>query len=174
MAMRRHALAWAAAAAGVAAVTICLAACGSATTGSTTSAPGSLTTTGSAPTGTAHANLSITPATGHPTSVIRFAFHAPVASGREAHLLLSYALSVTGPHGRGCVAAHGTALGPVTRGELVTATLGPAQLGGSWCVGTYTGRVDELARPVCPAGEMCPQFIRLVAVVGPASFTITA
>ncbi|MGH2858817.1 MAG: hypothetical protein ACRDMJ_15190 [Solirubrobacteraceae bacterium] len=39
-------------------------------------------------------------------------------------------------------------------------------------MGAWVARVDELQRPVCAAGQMCPQFIRLVAVAGPARFEI--
>ena len=50
---------------------------------------------------------------------------------------------------------------------------GPAQLGGPWCPGSYTARVEVIARPVCAQGMMCPQFIRVVAVLGPAVFRIS-
>jgi hypothetical protein len=51
--------------------------------------------------------------------------------------------------------------------------VGPTQLGGSWCPGTYTARVEVLARPKCGEGMMCPQFIRVVAVLGPTTFRIS-
>ena len=113
------------------------------------------------------------PADGHPGSTVRFILVAPAASGRHGQTQLSYALSVTGPQGAGCAAQH---QGPVVvprAGEAVTTAVGPSQLGGQWCPGGYSARVTELARPVCGPAQVCPQFIRVVAVIGPASFRIT-
>jgi hypothetical protein len=57
-------------------------------------------------------------------------------------------------------------------GQAVHVAVDPAQLGGAWCPGAYTARVEVLARPKCAQGMMCPQFIRVVAVLGPVTFRI--
>jgi hypothetical protein len=57
-------------------------------------------------------------------------------------------------------------------GRAVHVAVDPAQLGGAWCPGAYTARVEVLARPKCAQGMMCPQFIRVVAVLGPVMFRI--
>lgn len=137
----------------------------SATTTSTTSAPG--------PPSAAGAKLTVAPTDGHPTSTVRFTLLTPAASGKHGKTQLSYALSVTGAQRSGCVAQHD---GPVVvkrPGEPVAVAVGPAQLGGHWCAGSYTARVDELARPVCGPAQVCPEFIRIVAVIGPVPFRIT-
>jgi hypothetical protein len=188
--MSRHALAGLAIAASVTALAISLGGCASRSTtsgsggaGSGAAAPGtsststaagtsSVTTTGSSPSGMAQVALTVTPATGRPDSVFTFSFRAPAASGRQGSMQLSYGLSVTSTPRSGCVARHGVAIPPVRQGQAVGISLGPAQVRGHWCVGTYSARVEGVARPVCTAGEMCPQFIRLVAVAGPASFRI--
>jgi hypothetical protein len=118
------------------------------------------------------AGLVVSPSTGAPRSELRFSFTAPVAGGRQGATDIAYTLSIAGPHRSGCVGVHALTLSRVRRGELVTTELGPAQLGRPWCPGRFTARVDELARPVCAAGQMCPQFIRLVARVGRAGFSI--
>jgi hypothetical protein len=106
---------------------------------------------------------------------MRFSFTSPVGSGPEGQggTLISSALSVVGPHGSGCVGVHQEALPSEPAGQSVNVAVGPTQLGGSWCPGTYTARVEVLARPKCGQGMMCPQFIRLVAVLGPTTFRIS-
>jgi hypothetical protein len=172
----------------VTALLMALSGCGSSSTSASTSTVGgsgsagrSGTTSTTTPRATSttgaaripHATLSVKPTTGAPTSVLHFSFQAPAASGRQGATDASYTLSAVGPHGSGCVAAETMALPTVTRGQTVSAALGPSTSGGRWCAGTYTARADELERPVCSGGQMCPQFVRLVAVAGPVTFRIT-
>jgi hypothetical protein len=190
--MRRHALAGLAVTVSVVALAPALSGCGSSSASSsastsasggsgsaggsgTTSRTGTGATTTSRPgrVGIPHATLSVKPTIGGPTSVLQFSFRAPQASGRQGTTDASYTLSVLGPHGSGCVAAETMALPAVTRGQMVTAALGPSTSGGRWCTGTYSARADEVERPICSVGQMCPQFVRLVAVVGPVTFRIT-
>ena len=184
MAMRRPGLARLAVTVSVTALLIALSGCGSSSTSATTSTaggPGATSTTTSPATTTTgpgasripHAPLTVKPTTGGPTSVLHFSFQAPAASGRQGATDASYTLSAVGPHGSGCVAVKTMALPRVTRGQIVTAALGPSASGGRWCAGTYAARADELERPICAGGQMCPQFVRLVAVVGPVTFRIT-
>jgi len=132
---------------------------------------GATSTGGSATSGSRHAALTVSPTTGDQYTVFRFGFTAPDASGRQGTTESSYTLSITGPHGAGCTAVASATLPPVSQGEPVSATMGPGT-GDRWCAGTYTARADEEARPICTAGEMCPQFIRIVAAVGPVTFQI--
>lgn len=168
--MMRHALAGLT----IASLAIALAACGSSSSSSTASTPASGTTTtrSGVPTRPT-AGLTVAPTDGRPTAVFRFSFRAPATSGHSATTDSSYTLRVAGGRGGGCVAAHAAALPAVQRGALVRASLGPTQLGGRWCPGMYSARVEELERPVCAPGQMCPQFVRLVTVIGPATFRIT-
>jgi hypothetical protein len=78
-----------------------------------------------------------------------------------------------GPQGSGCVAEHSTTVAVTHAQQPVAVSVGPAQLGGRWCTGSYAARVDELARPVCAPAQACPQFIRVVGSIGPVSFRIT-
>ena len=164
---------------------LCAAGCASSsdTTSSTTSAgalgtgssstTATITTTNSSvpPRGGSSA-LSVSPTSGSPQSVIRFSFTSPGATA-DAGTQVSQSLSVVGPHRSGCVGMHDQAVPLAPSGQAVAVSVGPAQLGGAWCLGTYTARVELLARPKCGQGMMCPQFIRVVAVLGPATFRIT-
>ncbi|MGH2896037.1 MAG: hypothetical protein ACRDPM_22595 [Solirubrobacteraceae bacterium] len=133
-------------------------------TGTTTTTSGSVT--GSGP-------LTVSPASGSPQSVIHFAFVAPATAGVRGHDEVSAGLTVMGPQKAGCVGVHRQALASLPAGQQTSVSLGPAQLGGDWCPGTYTARVLVVARPRCGPGMMCPQFIRVVATLGPATFRIS-
>ena len=117
--------------------------------------------------------LTVTPAKAHPTSVVRFTVVGSSASGRQGQDEISYTLSVSGGQGSGCVGEHSSPVAVADAQQPVEVAVGPAQLGGRWCAGTYTARVEELERPVCSPGQVCPQFIRVVAVIGPVRFRIT-
>ena len=91
----------------------------------------------------------------------------------EASTQISQALSVMRP------AARPVASGCITRplpsgppGSRSTSPWAPPNSAGTWCPGTYTARVEVLARPKCGTGMMCPQFIRVVAILGPVTFRI--
>jgi hypothetical protein len=173
MAMTRQALAGLAA--GATALAICIAGCGSSSGAPASTATGSATTSSSSAAGSpprSAARLTVSPAVGHPSSVLSFSFRAPVRTGRQGSNLVSYTLSVRGHARSGCVAIHGATLRAAHAGQMVTTSLGPAQLGGSWCTGTFNARVEELESAACAAGQMCPQFIRIAAVIGPVSFKI--
>ena len=144
-------------------------------TPSTPSSPGPTTTTGSgtaAPPGGSGA-LAVTPAVGSPRSVIHFEVTLPYRTGPQGSLEIANALSVVGPQRPGCVGAHQEALPSLPTGQMAGVTVGPSQLGGPWCPGAYTARVEVVARPKCGPGQMCPQFVRLLAVLGPVRFRIS-
>jgi hypothetical protein len=94
-------------------------------------------------------------------------------SGRHGEGEISYVLSVSGVQRSRCVGEHSAAVTVAHRGQPVDVAVGPAQLGGPWCTGSYAARAEELERPVCRPTQVCPQFIRVMAVIGPVRFRIT-
>lgn len=153
-----------------AAVAGLLTGCGSAGNGGSSGASSTVGTESSA----APTSLAVSPA--HPTnrSPIGFTFTAPTATGIHGASRISYTLSVTGPAGAGCVGVHEAAAPSATRGQRVSVTVGPAQLGAPWCAGGYTARAIELQRAACKGSAPCPQYIRVVGIVARVGFTITA
>jgi hypothetical protein len=150
------------------------------TTASTPSAPGATTSTTVTGSGTVTASpppgggtLTVTPSTGSTHSVLHFTFTSAHRVASQSGDLVSQALSVTGPQKNGCVGIHQQAVPMTVGGQPMTVALGPAQLGGAWCPGSYEARVEVVERPKCGAGMMCPQFIRVAAVIGPVSFKIS-
>jgi hypothetical protein len=140
----------------------------------TSSTPTSATTTTTSTTpGSGSGSLTVSPTTGSPTSVIRFAVTPNFGAGAQGTGDISNALSVIGPQKAGCVGVHAQGLSALPSGQTTTVSLGPAQLGGNWCPGAYTARVEILERPKCGGGMMCPQFIRVLAALGPVSFKIS-
>ena len=70
------------------------------------------------------------------------------------------------------MAVRSVPINAAVKGRPVIVALDPAHLGGRWCTGTHTARVLELQRPRCAAGIMCPQFVRVIAVIGTATFVV--
>jgi hypothetical protein len=140
---------------------------GSATTGSATST-GSATTPQGGPSA-----LSVNPTVGSKGSVIHFSFTSPTPGAAQSTQQTSSALTIVGPNGAGCVGIHNEPVPSLSAGQTEDVAVGPAQLGGPWCAGTYTARVEVVQRPKCAQGMMCPQFIRVVAVLGPVTFRIS-
>lgn len=147
------------------------AACGSSTTTTSTGHGGAATSPATSPPTGSHAMI-VRPAAPHPSSTVTFTFTPPQSAGRAGKAQLSYSVLVSGPARTGCVASHGAAPASAVKGRPATVTLGPAQLGGQWCQGTYTARAQELQRPVCAAGQACPMYIRVVGTVASATFTV--
>lgn len=144
-----------------------IAGCGSSQTTSTT------VTVRTSPGSTRHrAPLTVTPRTGRPGTRFRFAFRVPRRPARHGKMTVIDTLSVAGGHGSGCVSAHSFSLPAADAGRPLTMAIGPAQLDGRWCIGVYSARVEELARPRCGPAQVCPQFIRVVASIGPVRFRI--
>lgn len=150
------------------AIAVVLAACGGGSTpathsGSATTSP----TTGSPTTSPAPQRLSVTPPTPSPTSRVTFAFPAPATGGHRGASLISFILTLAGPHHAGCV---GPRTAPIL--HVVKGTTASVQLGGTWCAGAYLARVQEFARPFCKPGQMCPQYVRLIGTVAMARFRV--
>jgi hypothetical protein len=135
-------------------------------TATTTTGSGTATSPGSA------TGLSVSPQVGSPSSVIHFAVTPPSTASATSGGEISDALSVMGPQKSGCVGIHQQSMSALPPGQQTTVSVGPAQLGGNWCPGTYTARVVILQRPKCGQGQMCPQFIRVVGSLGPVGFRI--
>ncbi len=100
----------------------------------------------------------------------RFIAPATSATGRRARI--GYTLGLAGSGAGSCIAVRSVPITIAVKGRPVLVTLDPARLGGRWCTGAHTARVLELQRPQCAAGIMCPQFVRVIAVIGTATFEV--
>ncbi len=166
--MRRTALSGLAHMSTAAALAIALAACGTASSTPTVTS----TSTGAHRAGPA-ASLSVRPSRGTPATVFELRFTAPASSAVSGGVRRGFQLGLAGPAKSGCVSSRSVPVPPVARGQTTSIPLDPAKLGGRWCVGTYTARMLEVQTPVCAAGTVCPQFIRVVGTVGRVAFRVT-
>jgi hypothetical protein len=159
--MRRRARACAAAIVATLAAAALVAGCG----GSSSSSSSSSSSAGNV--------LTVSPQHPQPSSKITFSFTSPIQAGIVGKVIDSYSLSVTGPAGANCKGSAEQAGTPVAKGATERISLGPAQLGTSWCAGPYTARVFEIQRPYCKPGVVCPQYVRVVGIIARTSFTIS-
>jgi len=118
--------------------------------------------------------LTVRPAIATSASRVSFSFTAPDTAGVHGNTDYFYVLMVSGPRRPGCVGTHSAQAAAVPKGQRAQVMLGPGQLGGNWCSGSYMARVEELARAHCSAEEMCPQYIRVVRVVAAGGFRVAA
>lgn len=118
--------------------------------------------------------LSIDPSAGSPRTTFSLRFTAPASSGVTGTFRLGYTLSVTGPGDPGCIGARSLQVASAIKDVPLPISLDPIRLGGTWCPGTYTARVVEVVSPVCTAGMMCPQFVRVVGTVATVKFRVKA
>jgi hypothetical protein len=113
--------------------------------------------------------LTVTPAAGTPHTIFRLTFRAPEptgsASGLERSIVLSASRRGTS---RGCVGQIERNPTASHAGQLVHVALAPH---GKWCIGRFTGDVDETGRPICKPTTPCPQFIELTPI-GRFSFVV--
>src|SRR5579863_810592 len=134
------------------------------------------------PAGVHAPKLRVGPRAGQTSTSFVVHFNAPVATGRRGTMTYRYELDVQGPAASsGCVTTAELSPRAQFAGEAMAVKLNPAHLGGSWCSGTYTGKVIETAAPACGppvAGSakrlaiMCPMFIEVVRTVGTFSFSV--
>jgi hypothetical protein len=137
---------------------------------SSTPAAGSTSTTTSPPPHSG--SLTVSPAAPTTGSEITFSFTAPVSTGVHGTHEISYSLSVVGPDSGGCVNAHEAGSPSVTRGAQGQITLGPSELQEPWCTGMYEARLLELSSAHCTGSAPCPQYVRVVGLIGRATFNV--
>lgn len=140
-----------------------------------------LAATGAAVTADAAAGLSarvkVSPAVGGVRTVFVVRFRAPdrtgVAGSQRRFDVLS-ATAASSAAGGGCRSSISVSIPPESKGSLVTVRLDARKPAQAWCVGSYRGKIEELESPVCPHGEACPTYVRLVGTVGHFAFAVRA
>jgi hypothetical protein len=95
-----------------------------------------------------------------------------VASGVHGRHVISYSLSLVGPQQAGCVSAHEAGAPRVAAGTGARIVIGPGELHAPWCAGRYVARLLELTSAHCTGTAPCPQYVRVVGLVGRRTFTV--
>lgn len=113
----------------------------------------------------------VTPAAGTPATTFVVSFTSPGRTGVVgSKRLLDQLTAVSVTSKPGCLPQVESPVPVARRGQRVNVRLDPFALGGRWCTGRYTGKIIELQTLVCPAGTMCPTYVRPLGTV--ARFTL--
>jgi hypothetical protein len=123
------------------------------------------------PTVTVH----VSPPTGLPSTTFTISFRTSDRTGVHGALARRDELmGAVARHGSGCVSGFDTRTPDGAAGALIRVALGPRRIGGRWCTGRWSGRIEELETPVCKPDRACPQFIILRGVIGHFTLTVTS
>jgi hypothetical protein len=117
----------------------------------------------------------VSPSTGLPSTRFTISFRTSDRTGVHGSLARRDELmGAVARHGSGCVSSFDASAPAGAAGTLIRVAVGPARIGGHWCTGRWSGRIEELETPVCKQGQACPQFIILRGVIGHFAFTVTS
>jgi hypothetical protein len=115
--------------------------------------------------------VTVTPMSGYAATTFSVSFTAPDRTGVVHGMYRYYSITATGSAGpQNCLSGTGRDVGTTRAPVRVRVNLKPSAQG--WCLGTFQGSVTELARPVCPYREVCPQYIVLLRRIGRFTFTV--
>ncbi len=121
----------------------------------------------------AGARVGVKPSSGTPRTRFVVHFTAPDASGRIGGMNREYVVSANGPTGRRHCLDTVTVTPPRVKAHArVRVTLSPAALNGKWCLGRWSGNVEELESPICPPRQLCPAFAVLEHRLGTFRFRV--
>ena len=117
----------------------------------------------------------VSPPTGLPSTKFTISFRTSDRTGVHGALARRDELmGAVARHSSGCVSSFDASAPVGGAGTVIRVVVGPARLGGQWCTGRWSGRIEELETPVCKAGQACPQFIILRGVIGHFAFTVAS
>jgi len=118
--------------------------------------------------------VGVSPPSGLPSTTFTISFRTPDRTGLHGALARHDELmGAVARHGSGCVSGFDIRAPDGAAGALIRVALGPRRIGGRWCTGRWSGRIEELETPVCAPGSACPQFIILRGVIGHFTITVT-
>jgi hypothetical protein len=121
------------------------------------------------------AHIRVTPPAGGLQSTFAVSFVAPESSGAVDSTDRIFAVSASKTAATeltpvsACDASFAASAFKTYANTRVSVSFKP---NGSWCVGTYTGRIVETIRPICLPGQACPQYIAL-RPIGTFKLTVT-
>jgi hypothetical protein len=108
-----------------------------------------------------------------PDTTFVVSFVAPARTGDFGRIRLRNVLTARAPSSpTGCLAHVRATLPASLRGARVSVRLDPKRLGGSWCTGTYPGKVFTLQSVLCRRGQVCPDHPLVRTTVGQFSLHV--
>jgi hypothetical protein len=118
-------------------------------------------------------HITVKPTSGLPGTRFVVSFRTPDRTGRFGMFERRDELSLHGPsQSVGCVSSVSVTLRAAAAHVRLIVRLDPGPLGGSWCVGSYSGQIEEIQRPVCVMGIACPEVAVLLRRLGRFAFQV--
>jgi hypothetical protein len=109
----------------------------------------------------------VSPSFGSPSTVFVLSLHTRQGTGRIGSLQRYDLVTASAPKSStGCLTSIAVRARNVRSGTRLRVSLDPRKLGGSWCPGTYHGRIEELQTAVCPHGNLCPADVVTRGILG--------
>ena len=112
----------------------------------------------------------LSPSSGSAHTAFVVGFKAPQAAGASGIRQTSYQITALGPRGSGCEFSAQRTIRKARKGAHERIALRPQERG--WCRGTFHGVVRLVSGPNCVTGQVCPQFVSVVATVGRFKFSV--
>jgi hypothetical protein len=125
-------------------------------------------------TGLRRVPIVVTPSAGLPATTFVLSFRAPERTGlygssQRHDLVVASASAAQGA----CIATLSVRAPDAHAGARVRVLLVPGRLGNRWCIGRYSGRIEEVQTGVCPHGTACPTYVLLRGIVGRFVFHVS-
>ena len=117
------------------------------------------------------ARIRVSPGSGHRRTHFDVKFTAPEKTGTVSGATRRYQVGAATSQQQGCVASAIKSVGASRAGARVSTTLTP--IGGSWCTGTYKGKIVETVTPKCGIGKVCPAYIGILRTIGTFKFRVS-
>jgi hypothetical protein len=114
----------------------------------------------------AQVTVSVTPATGKPTTKFVVRFQAPTATGTAGALRTHYVVLAASNKGKRCTSSVASAVGPTLRGARVRVALRPTGGGHVWCAGRFHGTIERISILACgPVTQIACPVVQIAPVI---------
>ena len=102
--------------------------------------------------------VTVTPARGAPATTFTVSFRTSDRTGPTTGIYETLSGNATSM-GLDCVTNFNVRTPAAAAGAKVRVTLNPRRLGGSWCLGSYSGRITEIQTSSCSTARLCPLYL---------------
>ncbi len=114
----------------------------------------------------------VSPGAGGPSTHFVVRFRAPSPTGDFGSVRSHYQLYASGPRGPACVSGVSIRLRATKRYAHVRLTLNPKRLGGVWCAGRFSGRIEDIQAIVCKKDLVCRNVMIAPQTIARFSFRV--
>jgi hypothetical protein len=122
----------------------------------------------------APARITVSPRSGGHATTFTLRLRVPESTGTIGSVIRRDVVLIAGPRGSGCLARVQMTMRFARRGTRESIVLGPRQLHGDWCVGTWHGQILQTQTIRCSPqlALVCPQVLLAPRRLGRFSFQV--